>query len=108
MDGRIWILDGNIVFRQGFNIFPHSFGNVTSRNLRPVPDPRTFHLVEARIMTSVNGITTIDVRTNQVSVALISFESVCLVSTGVGTQDSIFVDVVCVCTTAAWVVYREA
>ena len=59
-------------------------------------------------MASVNGVPSVYICANGISFALIPAESICLVSAGMCSQDSVFVDVVRVCPTAAWVVRREA
>lgn len=59
-------------------------------------------------MTSVNGISPVDVSTDSVSLAFIVSKSVCLVSRCMGPEASVFVDVIGICAAPAWVVCRKA
>lgn len=60
------------------------------------------------IMTSVHGISTIHIRADQESFALVCTERVCLVRRSVCSQECLFIEVVGICSTPTGVVFWEA
>jgi hypothetical protein len=52
-------------------------------------------------MTPVDGIPSVDIGTYEIPLALIRSKGVCLMSTSMGPQQSIFVDVVGICSAPA-------
>ena len=60
------------------------------------------------IMTSINGISPVYVCTDSVTFAFIVSKNLCFVGTGVGSQYGIFVDIVCVRTTSARMIFGKA
>lgn len=59
-------------------------------------------------MTSVNSISTVDICADCVTLALVCAKDICLMRTCVRPQNSIFVDVVSICTAPARVICGEA
>jgi hypothetical protein len=55
-------------------------------------------------MTPIDGISSVDIGTYEIPLTLIRPKGVCLMRTSMGPQDSIFVDVVGICSAPAGVV----
>ena len=59
-------------------------------------------------MASVNGISPVYVCTNSITFTLIVSKDLCFMGTGVGPQYGIFIDIVRIGTTSAWMVFGKA
>src|SRR5687767_4229698 len=105
---RVWVLHYHIVLRQSFDIRHHSCRDVAIGNSVPVPGSSSLHLVESRVVCSVNSIPSVDIRRDEVSVTLILLESVGLMCACMCSKQCGFIDVVCIGKGPARVVGWEA
>ena len=88
-------------------VLPHSVRDISAGHFPSIPDPSTFHLVEDRVVASVDGITAIDVSAYYVAATLVVFEKLSFMRAGVGAENGILIDVICVCFASPWMICRK-
>ena len=59
-------------------------------------------------MTSIDGISPVDIGANQIPFGLVLTENICLMSAGVGSEHMVSIDVICVRPTSPRVIRRES
>src|SRR5277367_1316200 len=96
------------MFRQSLKVFPDCGRYVPVWNLRTIPHPCSLHLVENWVVTSVDGISSVYICTDEVSFALVCSEYIRLMRTRVCPQNRISVNIVCICLTSPGMVFWEA
>ena len=106
--GGVGVGDGEGVRGELGDVVLDCLGDVAVGGFSPVPQARTFHLVEDRVVASVDGVAAVDVGADGVAGAFVRAEGVGLVGAGVRAQDGALVDVVGVGSAAAGVVGGEA
>lgn len=112
----VGILDGDIMRRNGLQILPDtSSGFGAAHTSRTLPGASTLHLVEDRIMGTIDGVSSIDICRQCVPFLIGTFLFVVLhtliviglVRTGMCSQHGLLIDIVGIRPTAAGMVRRE-